>query len=72
MMKSLKGVVQVLYTLSTSAILGEGIGIVCPTLPISIFVPKEHVIAIATFKGGICCFRDLTRRRSLSPSHVFL
>ena len=30
MMKSLKGAVQVLYTLSTSTILGEGISIVSP------------------------------------------
>ena len=29
MMRSLKGAVQVLYMLSTSTILGEGIGIVC-------------------------------------------
>ena len=75
-MKSLKGAVQVLYTLSTSAVLGEGIGIVCLNLLISIFVPKEHSIVISTFKGSTCCFRNLARRRSLSlyqctyPSNV--
>ena len=68
LMKSLKGAVQVLYTLSTCAVLGEGIGIVCPNLLISIFVPKEHSVAIATFKGSICCFRNFARCRSLSPS----
>src|SRR5712691_3190331 len=41
MMKSLKGAVQVLYTLSTSTVLGGGISIVCPKSLISIFVPKE-------------------------------
>jgi len=34
----------------------------------SIFVPKEHSIAISTFKSSTCCFRNLARRRSLSPS----
>src|SRR5260221_2357762 len=56
LIKSVKGAVQVLYTLSTSAVLGEGIGMVCPELYISISVPKEHSIAIATFKGSACCF----------------
>jgi hypothetical protein len=39
--KSLRGVVQVLYTLSTSTVLGacEGIGMVCPKSLISIFGP---------------------------------
>jgi hypothetical protein len=41
MMKSLKGAVQVLYTLSTSAALSEGIGVVCPNSHISIFVSKD-------------------------------
>ena len=40
-MKSLKGAVQVLYTLSTSTVLGEGIGIVCLTLLISILSLKS-------------------------------
>jgi hypothetical protein len=35
LMISLKGAVQVLYTLSTSAVLRERIGIVCPKLAIS-------------------------------------
>ena len=38
-MKSLKCAVQVLYTLSTSAALGEGIGLVCPKSPIAIPCP---------------------------------
>jgi len=41
MMKSVKGAVQVLYTLSTSTVLGEGIGIVCPKSLISDFVSKD-------------------------------
>jgi len=35
-MKSLKCAVHVLYTLSTSTTLGEGIGLVCPKSPIAI------------------------------------
>ena len=35
-MKSLKCAVHVLYTLSTSTALGEGIGLVCPKSPIAI------------------------------------
>lgn len=74
MMRSLKGAVQVLYTLSTSTILGEGIGIVCSESPILFFVPNQHSLANTTFKGCICCFRGLARRKSLSPfpAHVSL
>jgi hypothetical protein len=39
LMKSLKGAVHVLYTLSTSTVLGQGIGIVCPKSLISTFGP---------------------------------
>ena len=67
MMKSLKGAVQVLYTLSTSTVLGEGISIVSPTSLISIIVPKERSIAIATFKGSTCSVWGLARCKSLSP-----
>jgi hypothetical protein len=70
MMRSLKGAVQVLYTLSTSTILGEGIGIVCSESLISFFVPNQHSLANTTFKGCICCFRGLARRKSLSPFPV--
>jgi len=38
-MKSLKCAVQVLYNLSTSTVLGEGIGIVCPKSLISTLYP---------------------------------
>jgi hypothetical protein len=38
-MKSLKCAVHVLYTLSTSTALSEGIGIVCPKSPIAILCP---------------------------------
>ena len=38
-MKSLKCAVHVLYTLSTSTALGEGIGLVCPKSPIAILYP---------------------------------
>jgi len=69
MMKSLKGAVQVLYTLSTSTILGEGIGIVSPKSLISILVTKEHSIAIATFKGSTCSFWGLARCKSLPSFH---
>jgi len=41
LMRSLKGAVQVLYTLSTSAVLGESISIVCPMLHISILFLKN-------------------------------
>jgi len=69
MMKSLKGAVQVLYTLSTSTVLGEGISIVSRESLISILVPKERSIAIATFKGSTCSFWGLARRKSPSPFH---
>ena len=69
MMKSLKGAVQVLYTLSTSTVLSEGISIVSRESLISILVPKEHSIAVATFKGNTCSFWGLARRKSPSPFH---
>jgi len=36
LMRSLKRVVHVLYSLSASTVLGEGIGIVCPKVPLAI------------------------------------
>ncbi len=44
--KSLKGAVHVLYTLSTSTTLGEGIGLVCRKSPIAILFPYIHSIAL--------------------------
>ena len=68
--KSLKGAVHVLYTLSTSTALGEGIGLVCRKSPIAILCPYIHSIAIPTCKGCICCFCNLARSTSLSPFPV--
>jgi len=36
-MRSLKRIVHVLYSLSASTVLGEGIGIVCPKVPLADF-----------------------------------
>ncbi len=64
-MKSLKRAVHILYTLSNSTALGEGIGIVSPkSLPFS--VPHVHPIAIPAGQSRICCLRYLARRRPLS------
>jgi hypothetical protein len=42
-MKSLKCAVHVLYTLSTSTALGEGIGLVCRKSPIAILCPYIYI-----------------------------
>ena len=66
--KSLKCAVHVLHTLSTSAVLGEGIGLVRPEpVYISHFVISDaHPVAIPTCKGGICRIRNLTRGKCVS------
>ena len=66
-MKSLKCAVHVLYTLSTSTALGEGIGLVCRKSPIAMSGPNILSIAIPTCEGSICCFWSLARSTSLSP-----
>ena len=59
--KSLKCAVHVLYTLSTSTVLGEGIGLVRPKpLIFPIYISDVYSIAIPTCKGGIYCVRNLT------------
>ncbi len=64
-MKSLKHAVHILYTLSNSTALGEGIGIVSPkSLPFS--VPHVHPIAIPAGQSHICCLHYLAYRRPLS------
>jgi hypothetical protein len=67
-MKSLESVINVLYTLSTSTVLGEGIGIVCPKLLIFFFlffVLNVYSTAISSGEDCVCCFCDLARRTSL-------
>ena len=60
--KSLKCAVHVLYTLSTSAVLGEGIGLVRPKpIIFPIHVSDVYSIAVPTCKGSICRIRHLTR-----------
>ncbi len=65
--KSLKCAVHVLYALSTSTALGEGIGLVCPKFLVLFFIAHMCSIAIPTCKGSFCCFRNLARCMSLSP-----
>ena len=65
--KSLKCAVHVLYALSTSTALGEGIGLVCPKFLIFLFITHMCSIVIPTCKGSFCCLRNLARCMSLSP-----
>jgi hypothetical protein len=63
--KCLKRTIHVLYTLSTSTVLGEGTALVRPTSLILIIFPSDslmsivYLTAVPTSKGRICCFRDL-------------
>ena len=67
-MKSLKGVIHVLYTLSTRPVLGEGVGLVCPKSLIStLSLPDTHPIEIFTVKCSICCVRSPAWCRNLTP-----
>jgi fungal STAND N-terminal Goodbye domain len=66
-MKSLKSVVHVLYNVSTSSVLGEGVGIVRPKSLISVLIFNMHFLAMVTCKSSICCFRRLARCTFLSP-----
>lgn len=67
-MKPLKCAVHVLHGLSTSTALGEGIGLVRRMYPIVFFSPPDvYSKATPTRKGSVCCFRNLTYRKLLSP-----
>jgi hypothetical protein len=66
-MKSLKSSVDVLYTLSISTVLGEGIGLVHPNYSPEFFVPNGHSAAIPACESNILCHRHPTCRTSPSP-----
>jgi hypothetical protein len=56
-MKSLKSVVSVLFTLSTSSVLGGAIGLVLPIDVMSIFfVPNIYPLVIPACECNICRF----------------
>lgn len=75
-MRSLKRVTHVLYTLSTNAALGEGVGLVRNKLSWELCLPSLHLTAIPSRESNIRWFRHLAYRPSLSPtlcdSRVFL
>jgi hypothetical protein len=60
-MKSLKGVVSVLYTLSASTALGEAIGLVCTNALMEILHLMLHLAAFPTRKSHICWLRHSSR-----------
>jgi hypothetical protein len=60
-MKSLKCTVQVLYTLSTITVLGEGIVVVRLRVFTDVFVPDTFSIASPCSESDICWDRYLTR-----------
>jgi len=68
--KSLKCAVHALHTLSTSTVLGESISLVRPKPVIPISYTSRYSIAIPTCKGSICCIRNLTRGKCLSPTLI--
>jgi hypothetical protein len=65
-MKSLKFSVDVLYNLSISTILGEGIGLVHPNQSLRSLVPNRHSSAISACESNIRWHRHSTCRKSLS------
>ena len=67
-MKSLKSSVDVLYTLSNSTILGEGIGLVCRTLHLGSF-SNRHSTGISARERDIHWHRHITCCMSLLQSH---
>jgi hypothetical protein len=67
-MKSLKGVVSVLYTLSASTALGEAIGLVCSNALMEILLLMLHLAAIPTRKSHICWLRHSSRCMLLACS----
>jgi hypothetical protein len=67
-MKSLKGIVSVLYTLSSSTALGEAIGLVCTNALMEIPHLMLHLAAFPTRKSCICWLRHSSRCMSLAYS----
>jgi hypothetical protein len=67
-MKSLKGVVSVLYTLSASTALGEAIGLVCTNALMKIAHLMFHLAAFPTRKSCICWLRHSSRCMILACS----
>ena len=62
LMKSLKGVVSVLYTLSASTALDEVIGLVCLNALMGMLHLMLHLAAFPTCKSHICWPRHSSRR----------
>jgi hypothetical protein len=67
-MKSLKGVVSVLYTLSTSTALGEAFGLVCTNALMKILHLMLHLAAFPTRKSHIRWLRHSSRCMILAYS----
>src|SRR5216683_3361906 len=67
-MKSLKGVVSVLYTLSASTVLGDAIGLVCTNALMEITHLMLHLAAFPTRKSCICWLRHSSRCMILAYS----
>jgi hypothetical protein len=63
-MKSLKCSVDVLYTLSTNAALGEGIGLVRLKALVALLYSDGHSTAIPACESDLCGHRHPTRRMS--------
>jgi hypothetical protein len=69
-MKSLKSSVNVLYTLSSSTVLGQGVSLVCPKLLIGIFSPNCYYTAISACECNIRWYRYPAFRTSAFRSHL--
>ena len=68
LMKSVKSSVDVIYTLSVSTVLGEGIGLVHSMSFIEVLAPNHPSTAIPTCESSICWHRRPTCR--MSPSSI--
>jgi hypothetical protein len=66
LMKSLKCSVDILYTLSVSTLLGEGVSLVCTKHLLKFIVLDSYSTVIPTFESNIRCNRHPIRRMSLS------
>ena len=67
-MKSLRGVVSVLYMLSASTALGEAIRLVCLNVLMEILLLMLYLAAIPTRKSYICWLRHFSLRMILAYS----
>jgi hypothetical protein len=70
LMKLLKSSVDVLYPLSISTFLGEGICLVHPNPFIRLHVPNRYSTAIPTCESNFGCHRSPTCGVSPSPIHL--